>query len=79
MKKISSKTYYRNLGNVKKIPEKLQEISSTSFHTKIGSFKKIPEMLGLDGEFHAVQPIAKVRQILVKNCKKSAAKHSTGN
>ena len=43
---------------------------------KLGNFKKIPEMLGFDGEYPAVQPKAKFWHFLVKNCKKSAVKHS---
>ena len=55
------------------------EIGSKTFHRKLGNFKKISEMLGLDVEFPAVLPIAKLRRFFVKTCKKSALKHSTEN
>ena len=48
-------------------------------HRKLGNFKKIPEILGFYGAFPAVSPIAKFRRFLVKICKKSALKDSTGN
>ena len=44
---------------------------------KLGNFKKIPEMLGFDGLYPAVHPEAKIWRFLVKNCKRSAVKHST--
>ena len=40
---------------------------------------KISEMLEFDGEFAAVQPIAKFFPFLVKNWKNSALEHSTEN
>ena len=40
------------------------------------NFKKIPEMLGFDGEYPAVHPIARFWRFLVKKCKKSAVKCS---
>ena len=43
---------------------------------KLGNFKKIPEMLGFDGDYSAAHPKAKCWWFLVKNCKKSAVKHS---
>ena len=43
---------------------------------KLGNFKKIPEIRGFDGEYPAVNPKAKFWRFLVKNCKKSAVKHS---
>ena len=50
-----------------------------AFQRKLQKLKKLPEMLGFDGEFPAVQPIAKFRRFFVKNCKKSSLKHSTVN
>ena len=44
---------------------------------KLGNFQKIPEKLVFDGEYPAVQPKAKFSPFLVKNGKKSVAKHST--
>ena len=43
---------------------------------KLVNFKKILEMLGFDGEYQSVHPKAKFWRFLVKNCKKSAVKHS---
>ena len=43
---------------------------------KLGNFKKIPEKFGFDGEYPAVHPKAKLWRFSVKNCKKSAVKHS---
>ena len=46
---------------------------------KIVNFKKISEMLGFDGMFAALHPIAKLRHFFVKNWSNSPLKHSTGN
>ena len=46
---------------------------------KFGNFKKILEMFGFHGEYPAVRPKAKFWRYLVKNCKKSAVKHSIEN
>ena len=43
---------------------------------KLENFKKIPETLGFDGEYAAVHPKPTFWQFSVKNCKKSAVKHS---
>ena len=43
---------------------------------KLGKLNKISEMLEFDGEYSARHPKAKFRCFLVKNCKKSAVKHS---
>ena len=59
--------------------KKFQEISCKAFQRTLGKLKKLPEMLGFDGEFPAVSPIAKLCRFLIKNCKKSALKHYTGN
>ena len=57
----------------------MKKISSKTFNRKLGNFEKIAEMLGFDAEFAAIHPIAKFRRFLVKNFKKSALNHSTGN
>ena len=73
---ITSETkldYYHQKVNVRvawRVAERLKDLS------QLGNFKKIPEMLGFDGEYPAAPQKAKFGWFLVKNCKKSAVKHS---
>ena len=43
---------------------------------KLENFKKIPEMVGFKGKYPVSHPKAKFLLFLVRNRKKSAAKHS---
>ena len=65
--------YYHQKVNVRvasRVAERLKDLR------KLGNFKKIPKMLGFDGEYPAAPQRAKFWWFLVKNCKKSAVKHS---
>ena len=67
--------YYHQKVSVR-VASRIAERLKTQDLRKLGNLKKIPEILGIDGEYPTVQPKSKFGRFVVKNCKKSAVKHS---
>ena len=53
-----------------------QEKKRAYFLRKLRNFKENSKMIGFDGEYPTIHPKTKFWRFLVKNCKKSAVKHS---
>ena len=67
--------YYHQKVSVR-VASRIAERLKTQDLRKLGNLRKIPEILGIDGEYPTVQLKSKFGRFVVKNCKKSAVKHS---
>ena len=67
--------YYHQKVNIRVASQVAKQLKTQDLR-KLETFKKISEMLGIDDQFPAIQTKAKFCCFLVKNCKKSAVKHS---